>query len=254
MEFSSQESLQSFLSRWLEEHGHSVYRQVPSPTGGNIDILTQDYAIDCPHHLTQATLWAAADEMKVKKLHFPDQRPVIAGLTPDQDWEDAYKVAEQLKPLGIEVWFIDQMPPFVNYYAQFAKAAKQAGKGGFDRNTPLAGCLISLGMAAILSVSFWLAYNILARHQLKVANNSRESRDWEQLHAAVAVWDIDTALGSLEQLSKSRSRCVAEFADRFQATLEQRGSEGFRDINPIKRALNQQDGCDLEMQEYDFSP
>ncbi|NJL49306.1 MAG: hypothetical protein HC929_19985 [Leptolyngbyaceae cyanobacterium SM2_5_2] len=146
------------------------------------------------------------------------------------------------------------MPPFVNYYAQSAKAAKRGHRGIFDRSTPLAGCIISLGMAAILSVSFWLAYNILARHQLKVATNSRESRDWEQLHAAVGVWDLDTALSSLEPLSKSRSRCVATFAERFQATLEQRGSEGFRDINPIKRALNQQDGCNLEMQEYDFSP
>jgi len=254
MEFSSSEALQSFLSRWLEEHGHSVHRQVPSPAGGEIDILTQDYAIDCPHILTQTALWSAADDMKAQIAHFPDQRLVIAGLTPDQDWEEAYKVAEQLKTAGIEVWFVDQMPPFVNYYAKVAKAAKPGGKGAFDRNSPLTGCLISLGMAAILSLSFWLAYNILARHQLNVASNSRESRDWEKLHAAVEVWDLDTALGSLEQLSRSRSRCVAKFADRFQMTLEQQGSDGFRDINPIKRALNQQDGCNLDMQEYDFSP
>ncbi|NJL49305.1 MAG: hypothetical protein HC929_19980 [Leptolyngbyaceae cyanobacterium SM2_5_2] len=69
MEFSNQEGLQLFLSRWLEEHGHSVYRQVPSPTG-HVDILTQDYAIDCPHQLTQAALWTAADEMKVKNSIF----------------------------------------------------------------------------------------------------------------------------------------------------------------------------------------
>ncbi|HIK43261.1 MAG TPA: hypothetical protein IGR64_00065, partial [Leptolyngbyaceae cyanobacterium M65_K2018_010] len=230
MEFSSQETLQAFLARWLEEHGHSVYRQVPSPAGGKIDILTQDYAIDCSHTLTQTALWSAADDMQAQTPHFPDQRPVIAGLTPDQDWEEAYKLAEQLKHSGIEVWFVDQMPPFVNYYNQLVKQSKQAGERAFKRNTPLGGCLISLGMATILSLSFWLAFNILDRHQLKVATNNQQSRAWDQLHTAVEVWDLDTALGSLEQLAKSRNRCVAKFADRFQTTLEQQGSEGFRDI------------------------
>jgi hypothetical protein len=254
MEFSSPETLQTFLSRWLEEHGHSVYRQVPCPDGDEIDILTQDYAIECPHILTQTALWSAADAVQTKKVHFPDQRLVIAGLTPPQDWEDAYKIAEQLKTAGVEVWFVDQMPPFVDYYNQLNQPGKKGASKPFSRNTPLAGCMISLGMAAILSVSFWLAYNILDRHQLQVASNSQESRAWEQLHAAVGVWDLNTALSNLEALSKSRNRCVVKFADRFSTSLNQQGADGFKDINPIKRALNSQDGCRLEMQEYEFSP
>lgn len=254
MEFASPDDLQAFLSRWLEDHGHSVYRQVPCPEGEPIDILTQDYTIECQHALTQTALWAAADQLQACRPHFPDQRPVIAGLTPEGDWEDAYKIVEQLKTAGIEVWFVDQMSSFLDYYAKLmGQSATKPKARGFNRRSPLAGCAISLGMAAILSLSFWLAYRILDRHQFQVATNSQEGRAWEQLHNAVEVWDMDGTLSSLDQLSTSRSQCVATFAERFEASLKQRGEEGFRDINPIKRALNQQDGCDLEMQEYEFS-
>jgi hypothetical protein len=108
-------------------------------------------------------------------------------------------------------------------------------------------------MAAILSASFWLAYRILDRHQFQTATTSQENRSWEQLHNAVEVWDIDTVLASLERLGTSRNPCVARFAERFETSLRQRGDDGFRDINPIKRALNMEEGCRLDLREYDFS-
>lgn len=77
---------------------------------------------------------------------------------------------------------------------------------------------------------------------------------WQQLHAAVPVWDLDTALTSLTTLKQQPNTCIAQFADRFAQTLRQQGVEGFRQINPIKRALNQQQGCSLEIRPYDFSP
>ncbi|XGB42278.1 MAG: hypothetical protein LVS60_19405 [Nodosilinea sp. LVE1205-7] len=128
------------------------------------------------------------------------------------------------------------------------------GRTLLDRHSPVAGCLIALGIATILGLSFWLAYNILDRRQLQTTTGSQSDQAWEQLHGAVAVWDRDTALTSLKQLTRSPNVCVAEFARRFELSLTQRGAEGFRDINPIKRALNQQDRCTLQMQEYDFSP
>ena len=253
MEFPNLETLQSFLSRWLEQHGHDVYCQVPVPTGKQVDILTQDYVIHCVHTLTEAALQAAAEDLQVQRGHFPDQSPVIAGLTPDQQWDAAYAMAEHLKGSGLEVWFIDQMPPFVNYYGQLTKQG-QPEVARPARKAPWAGCLLSMGVAAILGLSFWLAFNILERHQLQVATNTQDDRTWEQLHGAVAAWDINSTQTALEQLATSRNPCVVQFADRFSDSLEQRGDEGFRDINPIKRALNQQDGCRLEMQEYEFSP
>lgn len=254
MEFSSPENLQAFLARWLEEHGHDVYCHVPSPAGEEIDILTQDYAIDCSDILAHETLEKAAARLKGSQTHFPDQKLVVAGLTPKEQWDESYKLAETLKSDGIEVWFVDQMPPFVEYYRQLAKGRRGKAGSSLSEANPLTGCVISLGMAIILGLSFWLAYNILDRQQMRTATNTQEGRTWDQFHAAVEVWDLANAQTQLDELSLSRNRCVSRFADRFATTLEERGPEGFRDINPIKRALNQQDGCNLEIKEYEFSP
>jgi hypothetical protein len=257
IEFASSEDLRTALERWLEDYGHSVHRQVPCPDGGIVDLLTPIYAIFCPPTLAPSELWAAVDIIQARQQNFPDQRPVIAGLTPETDPEATYEIAEQIKAKGIEVWLLDQMPPFVEYYtglnADSSVDPPPSGPGGLNRRNPLAGCLISLGMAAILSASFWLAYRILDRHQLQVSANSQDNRLWEQLYTAVDVWDMDTALATLERLGNSRNPCVSEFADRFDTSLRQRGSDGFRDINPIKRALNMEEGCRLEIREYDFS-
>jgi hypothetical protein len=252
IEFASAEELRTALGRWLEDYGHSVHHQVPCPGGGVVDLLTPFYAIFCPANLTPPELWTTVDAIQAHRDHFPDQRFVIAGLTPEADWEVAYEIAEQIKAKAIEVWFLDQNAPFVDFCTRLTTALPQA-KGRLRRRHPLTGCLISLGMAAILSASFWLAYRILDRHQFKVANNNQENRSWEQLHNAVEVWDMDTTLVRLEKLSASRNPCVAQFAERFETSLKQRGADGFRDINPIKRALNMEDGCQLDIREYDFS-
>jgi hypothetical protein len=77
---------------------------------------------------------------------------------------------------------------------------------------------------------------------------------WANLHGAVPVWDVDTALVNLATLRQSSGVCIPQFADRFAQVLRQRGAGGFKEINPIKRTLNQQQGCNLPIQPYDFSP
>lgn len=260
MEFASEADLQAFLAQWLEEHGHQVYREVKCPDGGAIDILTQVYTIECKRSLTRSALFAAAGQLRTYEQHFPGQKPVIAGLTPTSDSDEIYKIVDRLTTSGLEVWFVDQMPSFLDYYQQLtATTAAEDGLAAtnpprrLSRRNPLAGCAIALGMAAILTVSFWLAYRILERNEAQIATTSRTAREWERLHAAVAVWDMDTTRASLTGLAKSRDFCTAEFAKRFEDSLDRRGPEGFRDINPIKRALNQQEGCTLDIVEFDFS-
>lgn len=257
MEFASANELQDFLANWLMEHGHTVHRHVACDENHDIDILTQAYTIECQPILTPTSLWMAADDLQACNPHFPEQKPVIAGLAPE-DTEETRSTLEEIKKSGIEIWFVDQMTPFLEYYGALEASqlfrADVTPEEAYGRRSPLAGCFISLGMAAILTVSFWIAYRILDRNQTEIATNSRESQAWESLHQAVEVWDLDTALTHLEVLESSRNRCIATFAQRLDDSLQQRGAEGFRDINPIKRALNQQDSCDLEMRDYEFSP
>ena len=256
MEFASANELQEFLARWLADHGHAVHRQVACDDNHIVDIVTQAYIIECQPILTPSSLWMAADALQVCQSQFPAQKPVIAGQSPEES-EDTQRTLEELKKSGIEIWFIDQMPPFLDYYSQLVASQPEAAEGrpkvSLGRRGPMAGCFISLGMAAILTVSFWIAYRILDRHQMDIANNSQQGQAWEYLHQAVAVWDLETAQEHLQTLEQSRSACIATFAERLDDSLQQQGAEGFRDINPIKRALNQQQGCDLEMRDYEFS-
>ncbi len=258
MEFASANELQDFLANWLMEHGHTVHHQVACDDNHDVDILTQAYTIECQPILTPESLWMAADDLQACRGHFPEQKPVIAGLAPEET-EEIVNTIEEIKKAGIEVWFIDQMPPFLEYYRtlepeQLFQGDAALADESYGRRSPLAGCFISLGMAAILTVSFWIAYRILDRNQSEIATSSREGQAWENLHQAVEVWDLDTARTHLATLENSRSRCISTFAQRLDDSLQQGGAEGFRDINPIKRALNQQDSCDLEMRDYDFSP
>jgi hypothetical protein len=257
MEFASPVALQEFLARWLEEHGHSVHYDVACNDTYAVDLLTQTYAIECQPILTPNSLWMAADALQLCRAQFPEHKAVIAGLSPEAN-EETKLTVEEIGKSGIEIWFVDQMPPFQEYYDQLESADLFQGdlppRENFSRRSPLAGCFISLGMAAILTFSFWIAYRILDRHQTQTATSSSQSQTWEDLHQAVAVWDLDTARSHLQILEKNRNACMSTFAERLDNSLEQQGAEGFRDINPIKRALNQQEGCTLEMRDYEFSP
>lgn len=74
------------------------------------------------------------------------------------------------------------------------------------------------------------------------------------LHQAALKWDMQTAGRALETLRQSEDACMVSFAEDFAALLEQRGTEGFRGITPLKRAYNARPGCDLRVDEYEFSP
>lgn len=260
MEFANEDELQAFLAQWLEEHGHNVYREVKCPEGGAIDILTQKYAIECQHALTGTTLSAAADQLRTYQQHFPEQKLVIAGLTPsdkdDSANDDSAAVVEQLKASGIEVWFIDEMSSFSDYYAQ-SKARldePEVIKPRIKLPTPLAGVSVALGMAVILVGSFAIAYKLLADTETRLSMTVEEQDQLEIFDRAAKVWDLKTAQPPLRVLAQSKNRCLKQFATRLQAGLDKKGAEGFRDLNPIKRTLNDEDNCKLEVTPLDFSP
>ncbi len=117
MEFASPNELQEFLARWLEDHGHSVHRHVICDENHKVDILTQAYTIECQPDLDATSLWTVANKLQACHPHFSGQKPVIAGLSPEETEETLQAIAA-VRKAGIEVWFIDQMPPFVEYYHQ----------------------------------------------------------------------------------------------------------------------------------------
>lgn len=253
MDFASKEDLQTFLAQWLVEHGYSVFRGVQCPGGEAIDILTPEYAIQCHQYLTETVLSEAAEHCRTYRSHFPDQQPVIAGLTPLENSTLA-PLKEQVQTAGIDIWFLDQIRPLMDYYAQLEQRAIQQKTGRYQWGHVLLGFILAVGIAGILVGSFAIARLILTRFEAQAQLTLAEQAEWEVLHKAARVWDLATAQESLDKLAESPNVCLREFAERFQNTLDERGAEGFRDINPIKRSLNDQKGCDLEITPFDFSP
>ncbi|PSN17894.1 hypothetical protein C7271_15380 [filamentous cyanobacterium CCP5] len=274
MEFETEADLCEFLAGWLEAHGHNIYRQVKCPEGGKIDILTQEYAIACCHRLTPETLLASIDNLAACGPHVAQQRSVIAGL--DSSVEDLnFDTVEggvslgdavaQAGIAGMEVWFVDQIETLQDYYQQQTAAGAEAsleepihapplyGKKPRSHWNPWAGVSVALGMASILAVSFTLAYRIL-QEPTTARFSPEQQAAWDKLHGAVAVWDMQTAQEALQGLQRGSNPCGAKFANRLQSGLDSQGAEGFREINSIKRALNEQEGCNLEIIVYDFAP
>lgn len=255
MEFANEDELQAFLAQWLEDHGHNVYREVKCADGGAIDILTQKYAIECKRYLNRAALFAAAGQLRTYEPHFPEQTPVIAGLTPESEASDYNAVADRLKTSGIEIWFIDQMEPLVEYYHQLDKQPpEEVALPRFQLPRPLAGLAVALGIAGILAGSFAIAYSILSDTETRLTISVEEQEQWDRFHAAAAVWDINSAQTQLNGLTSSKNRCVRAFATRQLDSFAQKGAEGFRDLNALKRALNDEENCELELTPFEFSP
>ncbi|NJN02759.1 MAG: hypothetical protein HC873_06190 [Leptolyngbyaceae cyanobacterium SL_1_1] len=115
------------------------------------------------------------------------------------------------------------------------------------------------GIAALVGAGIVLAGFAFAGQKLMgtaafAPRLGKYQQQWEQVHQAIAVWDLQTAKANLIPLSHSRDRCVAEFAQNLNQQLSTQGAEAFRAVNQIKRSLNDQADCKLEITPYEFSP
>ncbi|MEO0825253.1 MAG: hypothetical protein AAFX95_16360 [Cyanobacteria bacterium J06639_16] len=118
MGFVNEDALQRFLMIFLESKGHTVHREVPCENGGRIDLLTSLYLIECKRYLSRNALHSAAGQLWVYRQHYPKLQPIIAGLTPKSNQEDAWAAAAKLKETGIQIWFVDRMADVIEFYAQ----------------------------------------------------------------------------------------------------------------------------------------
>lgn len=77
------------------------------------------------------------------------------------------------------------------------------------------------------------------------------SEPWGNLHEAVAVWDLNSAIEELESLKSSGFRdCIRRFASDAQKELVDFGNSGFDQIPLIKKYYNTEALCRLPMGGY----
>lgn len=108
--------------------------------------------------------------------------------------------------------------------------------------------------AGIVLAGFAFAGQKLIGESIFPPRSNKQQQQWTQVHKAIAVWDIQTAKANLVPLTQSRDSCTAEFAERLNDQLDEQGAEAFRAVNTIKRSLNGERGCKLDITPYDFAP
>lgn len=86
------------------------------------------------------------------------------------------------------------------------------------------------------------------------ANCQSEQKCWDGLHEVAQVWDVNSAKNYLSKLEKSNDPCTAKFAKIFGEELNKEGSEGFKNINNIKRSISQESNCQLPIKSFEFAP
>jgi hypothetical protein len=133
---------------------------------------------------------------------------------------------------------------------------KSASKSSYN-----SGCLAALCITA--TVLLGLLFLIQQPGSLPPKDHSpsqkylmtpQEQIYWEELHKAIPVWDLQTARRNLTPLSQSQNPCISEFSTALELNLNSKGASGFKDINQIKRILNEQRGCNLVITPYEFAP
>jgi hypothetical protein len=124
MQFKNEAQLQEFLHHALIGMGVKNKREVVTDNGSRIDILSDQWAIEVKPVLHRSALFQSAGQMSVYKSSFPGRDLVLAGLAPSSEvgLKSAITTAARIqKEMGIQVWFIDQMPEFQEAYVSGAK-------------------------------------------------------------------------------------------------------------------------------------
>jgi hypothetical protein len=120
MQFKNEAHLQEFLHHALIGMGVKNKREVVTDNGSRIDILSDQWAIEVKPVLHRSALFQSAGQMSVYKSSFPGRELVLAGIAPSSEpsLKSAIATAARIqKEMGIQVWFIDQMPEFQEAYA-----------------------------------------------------------------------------------------------------------------------------------------
>lgn len=115
MQFKNEYELQAFIHSFV-----GGQREVKFSDDSRIDILTNRYAIEVKPKLTRTALLLALGQSTIYKTNCPDRVHVVAGLTP-KNKPESYATAGRVKQAGTQVWYVDQMPQFIEHWEKMAK-------------------------------------------------------------------------------------------------------------------------------------
>jgi hypothetical protein len=131
MEFDDEYSLQAFICFVI-----GGTREVTLDGNNRIDLMTDAIAMEIKPRLDPGTIDLAAGQLQRYTPFIGNRRRVIAGLTPKRYDKSVTDRADAHKAMGVEVWFIDQIPQFTSAYPSYHS---RFGTSDPTRNDGIAG-------------------------------------------------------------------------------------------------------------------
>ncbi|WP_027269391.1 hypothetical protein [Leptolyngbya sp. PCC 6406] len=255
MEFANEEALQDFLISYLENKGLSCYKEFPLTTGEFVDIVTNEYVIECKLRLSRKEIDSAAGQLLGRYLpHFFGRQGVIAGLSAPS----GQSVAASLRRNGYQVWFLDEMPDLMEYYDIYTQTDEpepepyyqepepDLDEFAFYRDTQPTyrstyrssvdfGELVGIGIGGLIGLM------VIIGAVSGGVQQAQQNAPVKQLHEAAIAWDPRSKHEAIQALRASGYDCNILLADTVEATWESAERSGFRGNVLYQKVFNRVD-------------
>lgn len=120
MELNREEDIRTHIETWLKQQGVAVDREVSCGNGIRADLVTSDTVIEVKKYLNRGAIYQAHGQGIVYQKHLNRPKLLIIGLAPTSEtrYQEAQRIAENIRADGVEVIFLDKDPHWSTALAQ----------------------------------------------------------------------------------------------------------------------------------------
>jgi hypothetical protein len=115
MELKREEDICNHIAAWLKRQGTGVEREVVCGNGIRADLVTPDTVIEVKRYLNRGALYQAYGQGVAYQKQLNKPKLLIIGLAPPTEakYQEAQRIAENIRQDGVEVVFLDKDPGWV---------------------------------------------------------------------------------------------------------------------------------------------
>ncbi len=125
-----EEDLRSHIENWLKQKGIATEREVACGNGVRADLVTSDTVIEVKKQLNRGAIYQAYGQGVAYQTLLKKPKLMIIGLAPSSEarYQEAQRIAENVRGDNVEVVFIDKDPKWGLSQAAIAAQAKSESK------------------------------------------------------------------------------------------------------------------------------
>lgn len=247
MYFPRESDLQQFLFDFFEETGNSPMWEVPTTGGGRVDIVTTHYVIECKKRLSRSNLFEATGQMTTYCNDFPGKIQVVAGLSPNSGISDDRNAAERLRNSGYQIWFIDEMEVFQDFYQERYELNEPESEPAFSildsTDYWYEPTQRSYSSNDDVEAGAWVVGVLIGLFALIGIGASSGESPVYQLHAAARTWDQNLAEEALQGLLSSQDNCQHLLGVEMSRAFSNYGLQGLNLVQAYQTKIEETSTC-----------